>query len=215
MTKGIGDKVLGWFIVQDEADAPASEPELVRAPATAAPPARAVPPTRPEALHVPAVAPGYTHDARAFAAVYRAAGVADDERERLDKVLSLLETLPHEATIDVKRAIVGASLEAFGVAIDGILSTGEGALGALDGYVTSGQTRTKEVLAQGEARIAKLTSEISEVRRLMDVQVAAQQELTRATTTEKARVRAVLDFFDARGVGSPVAPVAPRLVRLK
>ena len=153
------------------------------------------------------------HDARAFGAVYRAAGVADEERDRLTKVLSLLESLPEEASIDVKRAIVGASLEAFGVSIDRILVTGEGALSALDGYVVDGQSRTREVLTQAESRIAKLTSEIEEVRRLMDVQVAAQQELSRAATTEKARVRTVLDFF-ASGSSTRTA-TAPRLVRLK
>jgi hypothetical protein len=125
----------------------------------------------------------------------------------------LVEALPDEASIEVKRAIVGASLEAFGISIDRILVTGEGALGALDGYVVAGQTRTKEVLAQGEARIAKLTAEIAEVRRLMDVQVAAQHELARATANEKARVRIALEFFDD-GASARAAP-APRLVRLK
>lgn len=205
MTKKLGDKVLGWFIVQDEADVDADVP------VAAAPPPPPPPPTP-----LPVVTPGHLHDARAFSAVYRAAGVNDEERERLAKVLTLLESLPQEASIDVKRAIVGASLEAFGVSIDGILVTGEGALAALDGYVTSGQTRTKEVLAQAEARITKLTSEIAEVRRLMDVQVAAQQELSRATTSEKARVRTVLDFFEGTGAsGSSAAQAAPRLVRLK
>lgn len=205
MTKKLGDKVLGWFIVQDEADVDADVP------VAAAPPPPPPPPTP-----LPVVTPGHLHDARAFSAVYRAAGVNDEERERLAKVLTLLESLPQEASIDVKRAIVGASLEAFGVSIDGILVTGEGALAALDGYVTTGQTRTKEVLAQAEARITKLTSEIAEVRRLMDVQVAAQQELSRATTSEKARVRTVLDFFEGTGAsGSSAAQAAPRLVRLK
>ena len=170
----------------------------------------------------PVVAPGNVHDARAFGAVYRAAGVSDEERDRLTKVLSLLESLPEEASIDVKRAIVGASLEAFGVSIDRILVTGEGALSALDGYVVEGQGRTREVLGEAESRIAKLTAEIAEVRRLMDVQVTAQQELARAATTEKARVRAVLDFFASgsasAGRAAPrpgdAAPAA-RLVRLK
>lgn len=214
MKKGIGDKVLGWFIVDEDAEAKAdpspdaTEPEEVVAPP---PVARRAPPPAPVV-----VAPGHMHDARAFGAIYRAAGVADDERDRLTKVLALLDSLPDEASIDVKRAIVGASLEAFGVSIDRIRITGEGALGALDAHVASGQTRTKEVLAQAESRIAKLTAEIEEVRRLMDVQVAAQQELTRAVTTEKARVRLVLDFFSSGASDEGAArTTAPRLVRLK
>ena len=241
MKKGIGDKVLGWFVVQEEdakadasadasananadadadasvdADADAEEDALARAPARARAAAPAFAPARAVAqAAAPAVAPGQTHDARAFGAVYRAAGVDDVERERLSKVLTLLESLPDEASVDVKRSIVAASLEAFGVSIDRILVTGEGALAALDGYVVSGQNRTKEVLGQAEARIAKLTSEIEEVRRLMDVQLDAQQELARAVTTEKARVRAVVDFFDNGASGRVAKDSAPRLVRLK
>ena len=222
MKKGIGDKMLGWFIVQDDADGDADAKADADADADgnadadgdagARATVRARAASRGPAAG-PAVAPGGAHDARAFAAVYRAAGVDEGERERLAKVLALVESLPSEASIDVKRAIVAASLEAFGVSIDRILVTGEGALAALDGYVVAGQNRTKEVLASADSRIAKLTSEINEVRRLMDVQVASQQELARATTTEKARVRVVLDFFDAGASGRAVAP--PRLVRLK
>jgi len=226
MKKGLGDKVLGWFIVQDDADAKANADADADADANgeADADADADAPVRTPArvagrLPAPApapdavVAPGGTHDTRAFAAVYRAAGVDEQERQRLAKVLALVESLPSEASIDVKRSIVAASLEAFGVAIDRILVTGEGALAALDGYVVGGQNRTKEVLSSAEVRIAKLTSEIEEVRRLMEVQVAAQQELARATATEKARVRVVLDFFDA-GTTARAVP-APRLVRLK
>jgi hypothetical protein len=212
MTKTIGDKVLGWFIVRDEAETAAEAPPSEGPLASVTPPARAAASAVTPAV-TPAVAPGQPHDARAFAAVYRSAGVAEDGRERLGKVLALLESLPHEASTDVKRAIVGASLEAFGVSIEGILSTGEGALGALDAYVASGQVRTKEVLADAEARIAKLTSEIAEVRHLMDVQLAAQQELSRSVLTEKARVGAVLDFFGASTAREGAA--IPRLVRLK
>jgi hypothetical protein len=234
MKKGIGDKVFGWFVVQEEdarvdadadgdADADAGADRDAGAAPTPAP-ARAPTPARAPAhgpalapALAPVVAPGQVHDARAFGAVYRAAGVDDVERERLTKVLSLLEALPDEASIEVKRSIVAASLEAFGVSIDRILVTGEGALAALDGYVVSGQNRSKEVLAQAESRIAKLTSEIDEVRRLMDVQLGTQQELARAVTTEKARVRVVLDFFDAGVAGRAVraSESAPRLVRLR
>ncbi len=141
MSKGIGDKVLGWFIVQEEDDAP---PPARPAPA----PAKAAPSTP------PVVSPGQHHDEGAFAKVYRAAGVKDDEREKLARILTLLDSLPKEATPEVRRAIVAASLEAFGVRIDGIVTTGEGALAALDRYVETGRQRTDAILAEAEARIA-------------------------------------------------------------
>ena len=195
MTKGIGDKVLGWFIVDEDADAKADTKADAKAGADAKAEVRAEVRAAKVVAAPPVVVPGGQHDASAFAAVYRAAGVADAERERLSRVVGLLESLPAEASVEVKRAIVAASLEAFGVPIDRILVSGEGALAALDGYVSSGQQRTHDVLEQAEARIARLTSEIAEVRRLMEVQVAAQQELVRATGTERARIRVALDFF--------------------
>ncbi len=204
MTKGIGDKVLGWFIVDEDAAARADAQAQADARAEAQAEGQAKELARPKAEKVivaPAVAPGGQHDAAAFASVYRAAGVADAERERLSRVVGLLDSLPAEASPEVKRAIVGASLEAFGVPIDRILVTGEGALAALDGHVAGGQQRTQEILEQAEARIARLTNEIAEVRRLMEVQGAAQQELVRATTTERARIRVALDFFGGAGGG--------------
>jgi len=84
------------------------------------------------------------------------------------KVIALVESLPAEAPAGVKRAIVSASLEAFGVRIDRVLAAANGAVSALE------------------------------------AEVAAQSELARAASTEKARVRAALDFFDAREESSIV-----------
>ena len=211
MTKrsgGIGEKVLGWFIVEEGAE---DEPSSVASPSDptaseAAPepigarssePARsgASPTSHAASARPPIVKPGTVHDARAFATVYTNAGVAEEDRERLARVIGLVESLPAEATPDVKRAIVGASLQAFGVPIDRILATSNAAAAALDAYVLEGQRRTKEVLASAEGQIAKLTAEIEEVRRLMLVQQEAQQELARATTIERARVRTAVEFF--------------------
>jgi hypothetical protein len=210
MKKGFGDKVLGWFVVEEEADAGSAGggDDLAKELAEAVP----VPRHTSVRARAPVAPSGNMQDARDFGAVYREAGVGDEERDRLAKVLTLLESLPEEAGIDVKRSIVGASLEAFGVSIDRILVTGEGALAALDGHVASGQSRTREVLAQAESRVAKLTAEIEEGRRRMDLAIAAQQELTQAVTKEKSRVRSALEFF-ANGAAARTAP--PRLVRLK
>lgn len=175
--KGIGEKVLGLFVVTEDD----------------APPKAAPHPAKP--LAKPVVAPGEAHDATAFAQIVRAGGVPEEDRERLAKVVALVESLPEQAPFEVKRQIVAASLAAFGVPIDGVLATGNGAIAALDAHVENGRRRTDEVLAQAEARIAKLTSEIEETRRLVEVQITAQKELVRATTAEKARVRAAVDFF--------------------
>lgn len=212
MSKGIGEKLLGLFIEEDVDDAAAvaapTRPSE-EASAKTSKEAKAERPTARPPLPPPVVAPGTVHDGRSFTSVYQRAGLPDADRERLAKVIGLVETLPSEASPEVKRAIVGASLEAFGVPIEGVVHTGNGALAALDAYVIEGQRRTQEVLGQAEARIAKLSAEIEEVRRLMTVQAEAQQELVRSTATERARVRSVLDFFDGARASSSGASANP------
>ncbi len=58
-------------------------------------------------------------------------------------------------------------------------------------------------LAESDVRIAKLTSEIAELRHGMEARTLAQQEAVRATAAEKARIRVALDFgaADASGRG--------------
>lgn len=219
MTKGFGEKLLGLFIEEEVDSKRAPEPEATER-ETSRPPAREVAPLK-GASHAPApppvVAPGVAHDKGAFAAVYKRAGLPDADRERLAKVIGLVESLPSEASPEVKRAIVGASLEAFGVPIEGVVHTSNGAIAALDAYVIEGQRRTQEVLGEAETRIARLEAEIAEVRRLMGMQAEAQQELVRSTAVERARVRVALDFFEGTQgtsrVGAPSQTV-PRLRRI-
>lgn len=186
--KNIGEKVLGWFVVQedDEDSAATAEPATpttevkVKAKAEVAP---------------PVVAPGTPHDGRAFAEVYRAAGLADGDRVRVTKVLDLLASLPDGAAPEVKRAIVVASLEAFGVPVGEVVSAATAADAALDGYALDGRRRTEQVLAEAQARVDDLNAKIADTRRLMDLQVKAQEELAKSVAREKARLRSVAAFF--------------------
>ncbi len=170
--KGIGEKVLGMFIVtEDEAPNVAPKPRPARAP-------------------VP--------EGAGFGAVYRAAGLPDEDCERLAKVVALVESLPQNAPFEVKRQIVGASLAAFGVAIDGVLAAGNGAVAALDAHVEDRKRCTDERVAEAEARIAKLAAEIDEARRAIDATLAKHADLARAAAAEKARVRGAVEFFSAK-----------------
>jgi prephenate dehydratase len=163
------------------------------------PPARPGPP--PAALkgsEIPPVIAGATPDAAVFAKVYRAADISEAEQERVEKTLNLLQSLPAETPREVKKQIVEASLKAFGIPVDQIIQAGAQEIQALDAYIKHGEQHTQEVLADASARVAKLEAEIGEVRRLMDLQVQTQLGLTRATTNEKLRVQAVLEFFEPR-----------------
>jgi hypothetical protein len=224
--KGFGEKVLGLFVVREGEDdeqvaakeapakaekKPAATAPLGKGPGKAAatmgdpqrvpqtPPARPGPP--PAALkgsEIPPVIAGATPDAAVFAKVYRAADISEAEQERVEKTLNLLQSLPAETPREVKKQIVEASLKAFGIPVDQIIQAGAQEIQALDAYIKHGEQHTQEVLADASARVAKLEAEIGEVRRLMDLQVQTQLGLTRATTNEKLRVQAVLEFFEPR-----------------
>jgi hypothetical protein len=209
------DKVIGWFVVREDDEGPVpAEPKPAKAatsPATKATAtasaststATSVTSTAtstgaresPRVLEGPGVAPGSAHDAKAFAEVYRASGIASEEQERVNRALELLRALPPGATLDVRRSIVEASMTAFGIPIDRILETAGGQLRALDAYAADGEKRTSEVLAQAEARIARLQAEIAEVQRLMELQRRTQAEIVRASAGEKSRIRALFEFF--------------------
>jgi len=183
--KGIGEKVLGLFIVQDEEEAEAEPNELPPPSPPAAPRARPVTPKLPLTTAAP-----------------------NEEKERLTKVIALVESLPAEAPVDVKRQIVAASLEAFGVRIDRVVAAGDATCVALDAQVDEDRKKTEDVLADAEARIAKLRSEIAEIERLMQVQTSAHADLTDRARREKTRVRAALDFFRSPVSGTGVRRVS-------
>ena len=85
---------------------------------------------------------------------------------RVVKLLDLIASLPEGATPEVKRAIVVASLEAFGVSVAEIL----------------------ESAARAEKEMDRLDAEIAAARQL-------QEERAKTVAREKARLRAIASFF--------------------
>lgn len=221
MKKGLGDKVMSFFVVREddederataEADVPVSiepEPEAVAAPRASAP-ARAA---QAGLAGAPLVPPGKAHDAATFRGVYRAAGVGDDSQEKVEKVLTLLASLPASTPVDVRRTIVEASLKAFGVPVDGILDAAAAQLSALDAYVGEGEKRTRDVELDAKNRVERLSREIAEIQRLVELQRASHGELVRATADERDRVAAVFDFFGHPAEGVDAHDRKLRLVR--
>lgn len=237
--KGLGETVLGWFVVregdeeeQKEAaeepeDKPAKKPAQTAAgkpaptagrpggPAPQATPAKPSPaPVKLKEGVVPPVAAGATPDPKVFAQVYRAAEISDTEQERVEKTITLLSSLPAETPREVKKQIVEASLKAFGIPIEEIIEAGAQEIQALDAFIKHGEQHTQSVLADAAARVHKLEAEIAEVRRLMDLQLNTQQSLTRATNEQKLRVQAVLEFFGQEAVAR-VVKASPKLVDIE
>ena len=135
-----------------------------------------------------------------FVGVLRKAGLADEEQGRVDKTLSLLSSLPAETPLEIKRQIVGASLQAFGIQIEQIIESAALQIRALDRHGQDGQKQTQAFLEQGTRRIAELEKELSRIRSSMQEQQSLQKGLELTCNQKKRRVQDVLDFFGPEAV---------------
>lgn len=207
--KGLGEKVLGWFIVEEGGEAPSHAGDELDHEETAVVevkrevkrdvkrPQKVDERPAPPPIAAPSTASRNAPTSTSLIEICRAKGIPHEDCERLRKVLDLLATLPPEAPQEVKRAIVSAALTAFGVPIDQITMTASSAVAAIDAHVAEADRRTSDVVAQAEARIQKLTAEIAEVRRLVDLQRANQRDISLAAASEKSRVQSAIEFFGA------------------
>lgn len=198
--KGWGSTVLGWFIVQDEstssADAqppPAGDGSADAMATLAATPAlfRTDPPA----------AVGGQVD---FDAVFNAAGLDDEERQRVTKAIDLLQSLPAETPVAVRKQIVEASLKAFGVPIDKIIETGVAEIQALEGYIRTGAADTQKLLQESAQRIQEYEEQIKQIRVVMDQRVQEQQAVVKACNDRKLTVQQILEFFGQDAVARVV-----------
>ena len=215
--KSVGETVLGWFVVREDEEAEKSPDELITQYA-AKRPLTPPPPDAPKSVRldddVPVVPAGRTVDAGMLNQVYQSAKITPEEQERVKKAQSLLDSLPVETPQDVKRQIVEASLKAFGVPIEEIVETGVEQIQALEAYIQHGARHTQSVLQDAQARIERLQGEILEIKKLMELQVSTQQNLTRSCNDEKIKVQRVLEFF-GQEVVARVVHDSPKLVEKK
>jgi hypothetical protein len=203
--KGFGSTVLGWFVVREgEEKKEESADELIAKYANAEPP-----PPPPEVKLATALpkAEGGNVD---FPAVFRAAGLADDEQGRVDKAMNLLKTLPAETPKEVKKQIVEASLKAFGYPVEQIIEAGAQEIQALEVYIQSGQRDTQALLSESQKRLAELEAESARVKQVMEQQVTAQAALTETCNQQKLKVQEVLEFFGQEAVARVVSQ-SPKL----
>ena len=201
-----GSTVLGWFIVQDEASA-AEERGTGETPASSQPsmgPDTAATIFRTE----PPAAPGGRVD---FEAVFEAAGIDADERQRVAKASELLASLPADTAVAVKKQIVEASLKAFGVPIDKIIEDGVSEIQALEAYIRAGAADTEKLLQESARRIQQYEDEIKRVRLVMEQRVQEQQGVQASCNEKKLQVQQILEFFGQEAVAR-VVQASPRLI---
>lgn len=223
--KSWGDTVVGWFIVKDgekthesqsEADLTADEliakyanqTPLDEAGENAAETVEVKPQSVPANYGTP---PPPVVDGKVdFEAVYEKGGVDAEERERIAKAKSLLDSLPEGTDTTVKKQIVEASLNAFGVPIEKIIEAGVAEIEALEFYIRSGAGDTEKVLQDGAARIQNYEQEIQNLRKIMEDRVKEQNAVIAACNAKKLDVQKVLEFF-GRDVVARVVKDSPKL----
>ncbi len=206
--KGFGSTVLGWFVVRDGEDAPQKEESadaLIAKYASDAPP----PPPPPE-VKLSGELPRPKDGSVDFPAVYRAAGLSDEEQGRIDKAMNLLRSLPAETPKEVKKQIVEASLKAFGVPIEEIIEAGAQEIQALEVYIQSGQRDTQALLGESQKRTAELEAEIARIKKVIEDQGSAQYALEQSCNQQKLKVQEVLEFFGQEAVARVVSQ-SPKL----
>jgi len=189
--------VLGWFVVRDgesQENAAVETPDQppVDSPAGAAPTFFQSPP------------PPATDGRVDFDAVFAAAGIEHDERDRVERASSLLASLPSETPVAVRKQIVEAAMKAFGVPLDKIIETGVEEVQALEGYIRTSAADTDKLLAESRTRIDQLEREISDVRTVMDERTREQTAIAGACNAKKIDVQRVLEFFGQEAVARVV-----------
>jgi hypothetical protein len=203
--KGWGSTVLGWFVVQDGASdqtpAPLPEPSVAVAAADA-------PAGGPEFFQKsPPPAPGGVVD---FDAVFEAAAIDDEERQRVSRASDLVTGLPADTPVAVRKSIVEASLKAFGVPIDKIIEASVAEVQALEGYIRAGATDTQKVTEESEQRIHEHEEEIRQLRTVVEQRVQEQQGVVKACNDRKLAIQQILEFFGQDAVAR-VVQASPKL----
>ncbi|HVR39501.1 MAG TPA: hypothetical protein VMU84_10430 [Thermoanaerobaculia bacterium] len=230
--KGWGHTVLGWFVVQDDAQsadalltdadgAPllSSIVDAADARSGSAFPPIPPPPPLPSSTSAqpapkvfskqpPPAAKGGSVD---FAKVFAAADIDAQEQDRVAKSVDLLRSLPADTAPVVKKQIVEASLKAFGVPIDKIIETGVEEIQALEAYIRAGAADTQKKSDESDQRIRTLEESIKELRAEMQQCVADQQAIIKACNEKKLEVQQILEFFGQEAVAK-VVHESPKLI---
>ena len=215
--KGWGATVAGWFIERDESLEPSGAVEgdpsdiasdVAEDPLAAVPAEYTTPsPTQGVFQTPPPAATGGRVD---FEAVFAAAGVDNEERQRVAKALELLRSLPAGTDAAVKKQIVEAALKAFGVPIEKIIEASVEEIQALDGYVRNGAADNDKLIQESDARIKQYEEEIKNIRAVMQQSVQEQQAVIKACNDKKLEVQQILEFFGQEQVAR-VVKASPKL----
>jgi hypothetical protein len=209
--KGWGSTVAGWFIERDEPAQPV-EADLGDIPdvGSAASTTESYTTPSPTQSVFQTAPPAPTGGKVDFVAVFTAAGVDQEEQQRVARTTELLRSLPAGTDATVKKQIVEASLKAFGVPIEKIIEATVEEIQALDGYIRNGAADNEKLIQESDARIKEYEQEIQNIRSVMQQSVEEQQKLIKVCNDKKLEVQQVLEFFGQDTVAK-VVKASPKL----
>ena len=207
--KGWGATVTGWFIERDEPAGAPVEADVPDVPVQPLPAEDYTTPSPTQAVFQTAPPPP-TGGQVDFAAVFAAAGVDQEEQQRVARTTDLLRSLPANTDMAVKKQIVEASLKAFGVSVDKIIEATVEEIQALDGYIRNGAADNEKLIQESDARIKEYETEIQNIRSVMQQSVEEQQKLIKVCNDKKLEVQQVLEFFGQDTVAK-VVKASPKL----
>ncbi len=161
--------------------------------------------------------PTNAHEAPRFdaVAVLESAGVAAEQRERVERTLELLRALPAETPASIRKNIVEASFKAFDISIKAIVEAATSEITAFNSFIAGGHKQLDELTKQSQERIAQLQAEIAKIQKRLELATADQASLDQATTAASERVRPVLGFFTEPPAPSKAEPAPSHKVSNK
>ena len=213
--KSWGETVAGWFIERDQPaapavpDVPAEGRESLNSPAPTATTSDYTTPSPTQSVFQTAPPPPSGGQIN-FPAVFSAAGVDDEEQQRVARTTDLLKSLPAGTDAAVKKQIVEASLKAFGVPLEKIIEATAEEIQALDGYIRNCAADNEKLIQESDARIKQYEQEITNIRTVMQQSVQEQQNLIKVCNEKKLEIQQVLEFFGREKVAS-VVQASPKL----
>src|ERR1700752_2261812 len=212
--KSWGSTVAGWFIERDEPETPTeiespeNEAGVTVTQVTSVPDNYTTPsPTQGVFQTAPPPPSGGQVN---FPEVFVAAGVDEEEQQRVARTTELLRSLPADTDAAVKKQIVEASLKAFGVPIEKIIEATAEEIQALDGYLRNGAADNEKLIQESDARIKQYEQEIQNIRAIMQQSVDEQQSLIKVCNDKKLEIQQVLEFFGQDTVAK-VVKASPKL----
>lgn len=139
-----------------------------------------------------------------FQGVFKKAGITAEEADRVSRALALLSQLPAETPQAVKKQIVEAALNSFGVPIESIIESAVAEIEALHACIQSGQSATESLLAQSQARIEQLRQQMDDVQQVILARQSEQRTLEQQARAHGLKVQQILEFFGQELVGKVV-----------